>query len=126
VFLLDTNIASYWMQGDQKIINQIKDYRPCDLSISTITLAEILYGIEKSDIKKRNAAKNYLAFAHSWNCIHLMSPLPQSMVWFAPVWKKGGFPSAKATCRLQPLPWRMTWYWSHTTQKNFQGPGFER
>lgn len=52
MFLLDTNIVSYWMRGDQNIINQIKNYRPCDLSISTITLAEILYGIEKSDIKK--------------------------------------------------------------------------
>ena len=57
MFLLDTNIASYWMRGDQKIINQIKNYRPCDLSISIITLAEILYGIGKSDIKKTERSK---------------------------------------------------------------------
>jgi len=32
-------------------------YRPCDLVISTITLAEILYGIEKSSVKKKKRRK---------------------------------------------------------------------
>jgi len=50
--LLDTNIVSYWMRGDQNILTRLIAYRPCDLSISTITLAEILYGIEKSPVKK--------------------------------------------------------------------------
>ena len=50
--LLDTNIVSYWMRGDQHIISQLMTYRPCDLFISAITLAEILYGIEKSPTKK--------------------------------------------------------------------------
>ncbi|MBT4289554.1 MAG: type II toxin-antitoxin system VapC family toxin [Deltaproteobacteria bacterium] len=53
MLLLDTNIVSYWMRGDQLIIDRIKCYRPCDLSISTITLAEIHYGIEKSPVKKK-------------------------------------------------------------------------
>lgn len=57
MFLLDTNIVSYWMRGDQNIINEIKNYRPCDLSISTITLAKILFGIEKSNIKKTERSK---------------------------------------------------------------------
>jgi tRNA(fMet)-specific endonuclease VapC len=51
--LLDTNIVSYWMRGDESIISRMKTYRPCDLAISTITLAEILYGIEKSPFKKK-------------------------------------------------------------------------
>ena len=53
MFLLDTNIISYWMRGDEKIIERIKRQSPSDLSISAITLAEILYGIEKSPHKKR-------------------------------------------------------------------------
>ena len=40
------------MRGETKTITQIKKHAPSDLSISTITLAEILYGIEKSPHKK--------------------------------------------------------------------------
>ena len=53
MYLLDTNIISYWMRGDQILIERIRDHSPSELSISTITLAEILYGIEKSPKKKK-------------------------------------------------------------------------
>ena len=53
MYLLDTNIISYWMRGDPHLINKIKIYSPSDLSLSTITLAEIYYGIEKSPLKKK-------------------------------------------------------------------------
>jgi tRNA(fMet)-specific endonuclease VapC len=52
VYLLDTNIISYWMRGDIALVDRIKRCRPADLSLTTITLAEIYYGIEKSPIKK--------------------------------------------------------------------------
>lgn len=53
MYLLDTNIISYWMRGDRSVIDRIKNHSPSDLLLSTITLAEILYGIEKSPIKKK-------------------------------------------------------------------------
>lgn len=53
IYLLDTNIVSYWMRGDEKLINKIRRCKPSDLSISTITLAEIYYGLEKSPVKKK-------------------------------------------------------------------------
>ena len=53
MYLLDTKIISYWMRGDPQVINKIKSYSPSDLSLSTITLAEIYYGIEKSPVKKK-------------------------------------------------------------------------
>ena len=53
MYLLDTNIISYWMRGDDRVLNRIKKCSPTELSLSTITLAEILYGIEKSPKKKR-------------------------------------------------------------------------
>ena len=53
MYMLDTNIISYWMRGDIRILKRIKKCSPVDLSLSTITLAEILYGIEKSPVKKR-------------------------------------------------------------------------
>ena len=53
MYLLDTNIISYWMRGDRKVIDRVKKYAPSELFITTITLAEILYGIEKSPLKKK-------------------------------------------------------------------------
>jgi len=52
MYLLDTNIVSYWMRGDPRVIRRIKTRPPADLFLSAITLAEILYGIEKSPVKK--------------------------------------------------------------------------
>ncbi len=52
MYLLDTNIISYWMRGDRAIIRRIQSHLPLELAFSTITLAEILYGIEKSSVKK--------------------------------------------------------------------------
>lgn len=53
MYLLDTNIVSYWMRGHQPLLERIKSHSPKDLSITAITLAEIYYGIEKSAVKKK-------------------------------------------------------------------------
>lgn len=41
------------MRGDEKLISKIKSRKPSELSICTVTLAEIYYGIEKSPVKKK-------------------------------------------------------------------------
>lgn len=53
MYLLDTNIISFWMRGDLQLIEKIKSCSPAILSLSTITLADIYYGIEKSPFNKR-------------------------------------------------------------------------
>jgi len=53
MYLLDTNIVSYWMRGEPSLLEKIKTHSPSRLSLSTVTLAEILYGIEKSPHKKK-------------------------------------------------------------------------
>ena len=53
MYLLDNNIVSYWMRGDAIVIERIKAHSPSDLALSSITLAEIWYGIEKSPVKKQ-------------------------------------------------------------------------
>lgn len=53
MYLLDTNIVSYWMRGHQPLLERIKSHSPKDLSITAITLAGIYYGIEKSPVKKK-------------------------------------------------------------------------
>jgi len=45
------------MKGDEKVIEKIKQYAPVELSLAAITYAEILYGIEKSPVKKRERTK---------------------------------------------------------------------
>jgi tRNA(fMet)-specific endonuclease VapC len=52
-YVLDTNIVSCWMRGNERTIKKISEKKPCDLAISLITYAEILYGIEKSARKKQ-------------------------------------------------------------------------
>jgi tRNA(fMet)-specific endonuclease VapC len=41
------------MRGNLVVIDQIRKKSPADLAISTITLGEIYYGIEKSSVKKK-------------------------------------------------------------------------
>ena len=41
------------MRGNESVIDRIRSCSPSDLALSTITLAEILYGIEKSPLKKK-------------------------------------------------------------------------
>ena len=41
------------MRGDEKLIKKVRSHKPSDLSICTITLAEIYYGIEKSPVIKK-------------------------------------------------------------------------
>jgi tRNA(fMet)-specific endonuclease VapC len=53
MYLLDTNIVSYWMRGQPMLLERIKSHGPKDLSIAAITLAEIYYGIEKSLVRKK-------------------------------------------------------------------------
>jgi tRNA(fMet)-specific endonuclease VapC len=53
MYLLDTNIVSYWMRGHLRLLDTIQSHSPKDLSLSAITLAEIYYGIEKSPARKK-------------------------------------------------------------------------
>lgn len=53
MYLLDTNIVSYWMRGDAAVIARIRLHSPSVLALATVTLAEIHYGIEKSPVRKK-------------------------------------------------------------------------
>ena len=54
-FLLDTDICIYIIKRKpEKVLRRFKSLTPGDVGISSITLAELQYGVEKS----REAAKN--------------------------------------------------------------------
>ncbi len=56
-FLLDTNIVSYWMRGDPQVRVKLQAMGPSELALSTITLAEIRYGIARSPFHKETRTK---------------------------------------------------------------------
>jgi tRNA(fMet)-specific endonuclease VapC len=56
MILLDTNICIYIIKRKpREVLERFQQYRPGDIGISAITLAELQYGIAKSQAQERNA-----------------------------------------------------------------------
>ena len=54
-YLLDTNICvALIRQKPKELIKQITSHKPADIGISTITIAELIYGVQKSSQKVQN------------------------------------------------------------------------
>jgi tRNA(fMet)-specific endonuclease VapC len=55
--LLDTNICIYYLnRASEKLSARFMKYSPSDIRISSITVAELFYGAEKSSAKRKNMA----------------------------------------------------------------------
>ncbi len=53
IYLLDTNTCIYFLnRSSEKIISQFKRFSPSEINLSSITVAELFYGAEKSKAKK--------------------------------------------------------------------------
>ena len=56
-YLLDTNTCIYFLNGSsENIIARMKELSPADIKLSSITVAELFFGAEKSMAKKKNWA----------------------------------------------------------------------
>ena len=54
-YLLDTNICIYLIKKHSpEILDRLREHSPQDVAISTITLFELQYGVEKSQYKQRS------------------------------------------------------------------------
>ena len=54
-YLLDTNTCIYFLnRTSENIIKRMKDLAPADIKLSSITVAELFFGAEKSKEKKKN------------------------------------------------------------------------
>lgn len=54
-YLLDTNICIYLIKKrPSKVLEQFRQHSPQDVAISTITLFELEYGVEKSRYRQRS------------------------------------------------------------------------
>jgi tRNA(fMet)-specific endonuclease VapC len=63
-YLLDTNICVFVIrQKPQGVMHRFRQHDPDDLGISTVTLAELRYGADKSQdpVKNHNALNAFLA-----------------------------------------------------------------
>jgi tRNA(fMet)-specific endonuclease VapC len=57
MYLLDTDIIIYSLNGDKQVINNISFHRNEPKAISVITYGELIYGAQKSTKKINNLAK---------------------------------------------------------------------
>lgn len=56
-YLLDTNVCiAVIRQRPVKVINKLTSQRPGDVGISTITVAELVHGVQKSNYPEQNMA----------------------------------------------------------------------
>lgn len=56
-YLLDTNTCIYFLnKSSENIIARMKNISPADIKLSSITVAELFFGAEKSSAKKKNQA----------------------------------------------------------------------
>ncbi|MFH1351319.1 MAG: type II toxin-antitoxin system VapC family toxin [Pseudomonadota bacterium] len=54
-YLLDTNTCIYFLnRSSEKIISKMKSLSPSNIRLSSITVAELFFGAEKSKAKKKN------------------------------------------------------------------------
>ena len=62
-FLLDTNICIYYIKGLYELKSKFKEVDPVNCFISESTLAELKFGVAKSQSKKKNqqALENFLS-----------------------------------------------------------------
>ena len=55
-YVLDTNTCVYAMKGQPPVIRHLKAHGPDDLGVTIITVAELLFGAEKSQRREANRA----------------------------------------------------------------------
>ncbi len=56
-YLLDTNTCIYFLnRSSEKIISKMKSLSPSNIKLSSITVAELFFGAEKSKAQKKNWA----------------------------------------------------------------------
>ena len=55
MYLLDSNICIYLINGRPiKVVQKIKEYNPPEIKLSSISIAELEYGVSKSENREKN------------------------------------------------------------------------
>ena len=70
MFLLDTNICIYLIKAHPKsVVDNIEKYKPFQIKISSVTVAELEYGVFKSEHKDKNR-QILLKFLSPFDILH--------------------------------------------------------
>jgi tRNA(fMet)-specific endonuclease VapC len=70
MYLLDSNICIYIINGrPKKVVQKIKEYNPPEIKLSSISIAELEYGVSKSE----NREKNRQALIHFASAFDIIS-----------------------------------------------------
>jgi tRNA(fMet)-specific endonuclease VapC len=56
-YVLDTNIVTLLLRGDERVLSHLADVEPSDVGIPLLVHAELLFGAEKSARKEQNRAR---------------------------------------------------------------------
>lgn len=57
LYMLDTNICIYLIKKRaDKLLNRMRGFRTAEIGVSVVTVAELQYGVSKSQHKERNQA----------------------------------------------------------------------
>ncbi len=54
-YLLDTDTVSFALRGQGEVGARLREHQPSDVSISSITLAELRYGVDRKGSRKLHA-----------------------------------------------------------------------
>ena len=87
------------------------------VGISSITVAELRHGVERSHDPPRNLLA-LMQFCANWRSPLLTPPRPPPTDRCAPSSKKRAPPLVRSTCLSLPTPWRYRLRWSPTTNVN--------
>jgi len=70
MYLLDSNICIYIINGRPKnVVQKIKEYNPPEIKLSSISMAELEYGVSKSDDRDKNR-KALIHFASAFDIVN--------------------------------------------------------
>ena len=79
-YMLDTNICIYAIKQEPEVVLQkILKHHPSDICISSITYAELMHGVEKSQSKDKNRLAFNTFYYHLYKLLILIVTLLKSM-----------------------------------------------
>ncbi|MEM9274667.1 MAG: type II toxin-antitoxin system VapC family toxin [Cyanobacteria bacterium P01_F01_bin.143] len=92
IYLLDTCVVSDFVSGDKFTLNKIRQKTPDDLSVSTLTVMEIYYGLKLNPAKARKIQPIIEQFLDRINIIDFTNKEAETTALIHSVLKKAGTP----------------------------------
>ena len=95
-YMLDTNICIYVIKNRPVALRERFDQLAEALCISTITLGELLYGVEKSARRSQNLERSNSS-PHGWRCCRFRRKPRRISGKYEPSWSASGRPAEPTT-----------------------------